>query len=318
MPSITAQSTPPLFAACLRFAANFGERRTAGGVGSGSGEFSQIVAAFAGPSISGFGAGFVLGSSTLRSCTHCDCASLRRLLEPRPLWPFELDEVPVAPEDVTCCPDDDALLTCVKPPSVVPFDESATSAESLGEDVSAEGTAEASLDAALSSVAGATESSVAGAASDVDESSATVVVDSIAAELSSAIVAEKRLPATAASEAPAKNKVVKTKVVASRRLRRLGSPDSASSGDGLPPKSQFSLRVNHRGIAVRSFWIEPLAATRGAECGLVIPSAAACGDPHIDLPVHKPLPQVREPSPGITQPSDVPVHSRCRCADGLG
>src|SRR5690242_2184300 len=115
MPSITAQSTPPLFAACLRFAANFGDRRTAGGVGSGSGEFSQIVAALTGPSISGFGAGFVLGSSTLRSCTHCDWASLRLPSARWPPWPFELDEPAVAPEDALC-PDDDALLTCVKPP----------------------------------------------------------------------------------------------------------------------------------------------------------------------------------------------------------
>src|SRR5262245_38960895 len=115
MPSMTAQSTPPLFAAFFRFAANFGDRRTAGGVGSGSGEFSQIVAALAGPSISGFGAGFVFGSSTLRSCTHCDCASLRRP-ERGEVRPFELDELPVALE-VDSCPDDEALLTCVKPAS---------------------------------------------------------------------------------------------------------------------------------------------------------------------------------------------------------
>src|SRR5436190_10583719 len=70
MPSMVAQSTPPLFAAFFRLATNFGERRTAGGVGSGRGEFNQIVAAFAGPSISGFGAGLDCGSSTLRSCTH--------------------------------------------------------------------------------------------------------------------------------------------------------------------------------------------------------------------------------------------------------
>src|SRR5580765_4914947 len=129
MPSMTAQSTPPLFAAFFRFDANFGDRRTAGGVGSGSGEFSQIVAAFTGPSISGFGAGFVLGSSTLRSWIHCDWASPRRPPERRPLWPFEVDELPVVPEDVLC-PDDDALLTCVKPLSDVPVDESATLAES--------------------------------------------------------------------------------------------------------------------------------------------------------------------------------------------
>src|SRR5919197_5374969 len=110
MPSIVAQLTPALHAAFCRFAANFGERRSAGGVGSGSGEFSQIVAALAGPSISGFGAGFVFGSSTLRSCTHCDCASLRRS-ERRDTRPLEPDELPVVLEDESC-PDDDALLTC--------------------------------------------------------------------------------------------------------------------------------------------------------------------------------------------------------------
>src|SRR6478609_9684058 len=177
MPSITAQSTPPLFAAFFRFAANFGDRRTAGGVGSGSGEFSQIVAAFAGPSISGFGAGFVLGSSTLRSCTHCDWASFRRPPERPPLWSFELDEPSDALEDVLC-PDDDALLTCVKPPSAVPVEESATSVESVEDDVSGAGAAEASPEAD-SSVAGAADPSVAGAASDAVESSDVVVVVSI-------------------------------------------------------------------------------------------------------------------------------------------
>src|SRR5436190_10850200 len=93
MPSITAQSTPPRFAAAFRFAANFGESRTAGGVGSGSGEFSQIVAALSGPSISGFGAGFFFGSSTLRSCCHCDWASLRRPPERWAPPPFEPDDV---------------------------------------------------------------------------------------------------------------------------------------------------------------------------------------------------------------------------------
>src|ERR671937_1727753 len=69
MPSIVAQLTPAPLAAALRFAANFGERRTAGGVGSGSGEFSHTVAALAGPSISGGGAGFVFGRSTARRCS---------------------------------------------------------------------------------------------------------------------------------------------------------------------------------------------------------------------------------------------------------
>ena len=51
----------------LRFRANFGESRRAGGVGSGSCELSQIVAASAGPSISGAGAGFSLGTRIVRS-----------------------------------------------------------------------------------------------------------------------------------------------------------------------------------------------------------------------------------------------------------
>src|SRR5512133_416198 len=271
MPSITAQSTPPLLAAFFRFAANFGERRVAGGVGSGRGVFSQIVAAFGGPSISGFGAGFVVGSSTLRSCCHWACASLRRL--PERFAPREPGELLVVLEDESCADDGEPLLTCVKPLSEVPAVESATAGEAVEADSSAvgAGAAEASLEDADSSAAGAADSSAAGAASD-DDSSAVVVVDSIAAEWSSAIVAEKRSPANAASEAPAKNSVVKTKVVASRRFR-LGSPACASSGDGLPPKSQLSLRVNHRGIAVSSFWIEPLAATRGAE--LACDSSAA-------------------------------------------
>ena len=135
--------------------------------------------------------------------------------------PRELDELLVALEDGSA-DDGEPLLTCVNPLSDVPAVESATSAESAGADVSA---ADASLEDAASSAAGAAEGSAAGAASD-DDPSAVVVVDSIAAELSSAIVAENRSPANAASEAPAKNSVVKTKVVASRRFR-LGSPACA-------------------------------------------------------------------------------------------
>ena len=67
MPSIVAQSRPAAFALAFRFEANFGDSRSAGGVGSGSGELSQIVAALAGPSISGAGAGFCFGSRIVRS-----------------------------------------------------------------------------------------------------------------------------------------------------------------------------------------------------------------------------------------------------------
>src|SRR5215831_15510810 len=238
---------PPDFAAFFRFAANFGERRRAGGVGSGSGVFSQTVAALAGPSISGFGAGFVFGSSTLRSWTHWDCASLCRPPERFVLWPDEL--LAVGLEDEPCVADE-PLLTCVNPASDVPAVESATSPELAGAELSVDGAAESAGAAAVdSSAAGAAEASAAGAAS-VEPSVVVVVASS---GVSSATDAEKRLPATAASDAPAKNKVVKTNVVASRRLRLLGSRDSGSSGSGLPPKSQLSLRVNHRGIAVSSF-----------------------------------------------------------------
>src|SRR5512133_2445115 len=138
MPSMVAQLMPLPCAALFRFAANFGERRTAGGVGSGRGEFSQIVAALSGPSISGFGAGLFFGSSTLRSCCHCDWASLRRPPERRA--PFVPDEVLVEPEE-SCEEDDEPLLTCVKPPSNVPADESAVSAESAVAEASGAGAA---------------------------------------------------------------------------------------------------------------------------------------------------------------------------------
>jgi hypothetical protein len=180
---------------------------------------------------------------------------LRWPLERFALEPAAPDELlVVAPEEAPWV-EDEPLLTCVKPRSDVPAVESAESAEAAGAELSAAGAAESagagaavlSVDDADASAAGAADVSAAGAA----EPSVVVVVAS--SGVSSATDAEKTLPATAASEAPAKNKIVKTKVVASRRLRPLGSRDSASSGVGLPPKSQLSLRVNHRGIAVRSF-----------------------------------------------------------------
>src|SRR5437870_3259945 len=64
IPSITDQLTPFALAADFRLAANFDDSRSAGGVGSGSGELSQTVAALAGPSISGAGAFFSFGSRT--------------------------------------------------------------------------------------------------------------------------------------------------------------------------------------------------------------------------------------------------------------
>src|SRR3954462_5041331 len=285
-------------AVAFRFAANFGERRSAGGVGSGSGEFSQIGAALSGPSISGFGAGLVLGSSTLRSCVHCACASLRLPPERRAPRPFELDELLVALEE-PCVDEAEPLLTCWNPPSDVPVLESGVSAESAGPDASGAGAAvSASVDgagvAAESSLVAAAESAVAGSAASDDASSVVVVVASTAAELSSAIEAEKRLPATAANEAPAKNRAVNTKVVASRRLRPFGSPDGASSGSGLPPKSQLSFRVNHRGIAVAPSEIEPLAATRGAEVGLLFPPQPLAVLPLSISGAANLLPQLRE------------------------
>src|SRR5215468_9009933 len=146
---------PPDFAAFFRFAANFGERRRAGGVGSGSGVFSQTVAALAGPSISGFGAGFVFGSSTLRSWTHWDCASLCRPPGRFVLWPDELPAVELEDEP---CVADELLLTCVKPRSDVPAVESGVAAESAGAEVSMVGAAESAGAVALDeSAAGAAE-----------------------------------------------------------------------------------------------------------------------------------------------------------------
>src|SRR5919106_1400994 len=105
MPSITAQSMPFRCAAALRFEANFGDRRSAGGVGSGSGEVSQIVAALSGPSISGFGAGFDCGSRTLRSWIHCERGSEPFALEREPFLPLDAAGAP-AELGADACPDD--------------------------------------------------------------------------------------------------------------------------------------------------------------------------------------------------------------------
>src|SRR5438105_14438761 len=86
MPSIVAQSTPPLRAAVFRFVANLGDRRSAGGVGSGSGVLSQTVAALGGPSISGFGAGLVFCSNTARGCSVLARARLTAVCPGRSLW----------------------------------------------------------------------------------------------------------------------------------------------------------------------------------------------------------------------------------------
>ena len=67
IPSMTAQSIPAPRDVALSVRANFRDSLSAGGVGSGSCEFSQIVAAFAGPSISGAGAGFRVGRRIDRS-----------------------------------------------------------------------------------------------------------------------------------------------------------------------------------------------------------------------------------------------------------
>src|SRR5262249_35883936 len=62
---MSAQSTPVCFETAFSCLANFGESRSAGGVGSASGRFNQIVAADAGPSISGTASGFVAGRRTM-------------------------------------------------------------------------------------------------------------------------------------------------------------------------------------------------------------------------------------------------------------
>src|ERR1051326_8398414 len=61
---MSAQSMPVCFDTALSCRANFGDSRSAGGVGSASGRFNQIVAADAGPSISGTCSGFVAGRRT--------------------------------------------------------------------------------------------------------------------------------------------------------------------------------------------------------------------------------------------------------------
>src|SRR5215212_2862672 len=202
MPSITDQFTPFRFAAAFRFAANFGESRSAGGVGSGSGEFSQIVAALSGPSISGFGAGLVCGRIFARSCFHCDAASAF-LLAARPLLCCDDADAP-APDAVAAEP---PLLTCVNPPSDVPAEESSAAPAPAGA-----ATSGAAAGAAASAGAASADSSAAGAASSAagaasDDASVVVVLDSIAE--SSWIEAENLLPATAANDAPAKNTSVK-------------------------------------------------------------------------------------------------------------
>jgi hypothetical protein len=174
---------------------------------------------------------------------------------------FELDELLVALEDGPAADDGEAAAHLREPAVGRAGRRIRDIGESAGADVSASGPR--SLDGADSSVAVQPIVGRRGGLRRVVRRRRGV--DSIAAELSSAIDAEKRSPATRRERAPAKNKRGEDKGRGEPALAPLGSPDSASSGDGLPPKSQFSLRVNHRGIAVSSFWIEPLAATRGAE-----------------------------------------------------
>ena len=213
---------------------------------------SQTVAALCGPSISGFCAGLVFGNRTARRCSVRTRARLAAVC-----FGVCAAELPRA-DAFAGVAEELEPVTCEKPWSeaaaaasgATAVGSGAAAAESAGTDRSCEAAAAVAAAAAESSVAVA-EASAAGGAASVAVS--VVVVVSVAAASSLGMEADSRSPATAASDAPAKKRTVKTNVVANRRLRDLGSRGPSSVGSGLPPKSQFSLRENHRGIAVSSF-----------------------------------------------------------------
>src|SRR5882724_10925367 len=236
MPSIVAQSRPAPFAVAFRFEANFFESRRAGGVGSGSCALSQIVAALGGPSISGGGAGFSFGKRIVRSFVA---------FQPRAAFAVCL---------AVCLADCFGSVTGALVAAVPAVDGSlrpaggvvsstgvAPSAGVAGEVASAAGVAvgSAATVAAVLVSAGPAPASM-GAATAAEASSVTaggvpasvVVVSPASCWLSSPGRRPTWLPATAASDAPAKKSVVKTNVVASRRFLDLGSPDVPSAGVG--------------------------------------------------------------------------------------
>jgi len=111
----------------------------------------------------------------------------------------------------------------------------AVSSTAAADDVASAGLAVASAAAVVSVLASAgpapasTGAAKASTAAGVAVAS-VVVVAPASCWLSSAVRGLNWLPATAASDAPAKKIVVKTSVVASRRFLDLGSPDAPSAG----------------------------------------------------------------------------------------
>ena len=124
----------------------------------------------------------------------------------------------------------------------------------------------------------------------VGAASVVVVVSAASSWLSFATRGLSWSPATAASDAPAKKIVVKTSVEASRRLRDLGSVVSSEPG-AAPPNSQFSLRMNRRGIAVCSLCLSPWPPL-GARIGPFLRSRLRAVA--IELRSPGPLPHSRE------------------------
>src|SRR3989442_9444141 len=189
MPSIVAQSRPAAFAVAFRFEANFGESRSAGGVGSGSCELSQIVAALGGPSISGAGAGFNFGTRIVRSFV---CFQPRAALAAAFAESFGL-VVPARTADASGVEDALGFLGGVG---------SAASWSTLS-----------SADAVASELvsAGAATADASPVAAGVVSVVVVVVVSLASCWLSSPLrgfMGLSALPATAASDAPAKKSVV--------------------------------------------------------------------------------------------------------------
>jgi hypothetical protein len=179
----------------LRFRANVGDRRRAGGVGSGSGRFSQIVAADSGPSISGAGIGFVFGSRI----------TLGALCAARPVFgagPDCAPEVELEPPLPCGAAGAGALRDVESFPARVGADAGAD--ESAGA---------VERDGAVAGALSEDDSARAGVASSADVVVASVVVVSMpvasaAAEVASSVafICANLSPATAVNVAPAKKR----------------------------------------------------------------------------------------------------------------
>src|SRR5262249_26599882 len=239
---MSAQSTPVFFETAFSCLANFGESRRAGGVGSPSGRFNQIVAAEAGPSISGTASGLVAGRRTIVGFL-CVARSLfvgveceAGLDEPPPLLGAALDGALAAGVSAG------ELLLARLPDSE---DASAGAAVRAGEGaLSSAAWARAGVRSALVVVVASVVVSV-----DV-ESAAPEAEASADADVASSdeFICANLSPATAVNAAPAKNRAAYTNMVAVRRLR--GSDSGCSSAADSCPYSQLSLLKRfRRGIA---------------------------------------------------------------------